>query len=87
MAAKEVRANMITDLVNQIIVEGVTPAEWELSTILNCCKGKGNSLDREIYRGLKLTDQILKRTERIYEKLIRQQVHIDEMQFIYKTGC
>ena len=44
-------------------------------------KGKGNSSDSGNYRGLKLTDQILKTTERIIEKLIRQQVDIDEMQF------
>ena len=35
MAAREVGANMITDLVNQILV-GVTPTRWELSTIVNC---------------------------------------------------
>ena len=29
---------MITDLVNQIIVEGITPAEWELSTVVNCIR-------------------------------------------------
>ena len=34
-AAREVGANMITDLVNQILV-GVTPTRWELSTIVNC---------------------------------------------------
>ena len=34
-AAREVGANMITDLVKQILV-GVTPPRWELSTIVNC---------------------------------------------------
>ena len=36
MAAGEVGVEMITDLVSQIIVEGVIPAEWELSTFVNC---------------------------------------------------
>ena len=27
--------DMIADLINQFIVEGVIPAEWELSTIAN----------------------------------------------------
>ena len=35
-AAGEVEVNMITDLVNQIIVEGFIPAEWGLSTVVNC---------------------------------------------------
>ena len=47
-------------------------------------KGKGNSLERGNYRGLKLTDQILKIAEKNIEKLIRQQVDIGEMQFGFK---
>ena len=54
---------MITRPSNQII-GGVIPAEWELNTIVNCYKEKGDSLERGNYRGLKLTDQILKIAER-----------------------
>ena len=63
---------MITDLVNQIIVEGVTPAEWEFGVFLNCYKRKGDALERGNYGGLKLRDQILKRAEIVIQKLIRQ---------------
>ena len=77
---------MNTDLLNHIIVEGVIPAEWELSTIVNCYKGKGNSLDGENYRGLKLTCQVLKIVWRISKKLIRQQI-IDEILFGFMPGC
>ena len=35
---------------------------------------------------MKLTDQILKIVERIVEKLIRQQVEINEMQFSFMSG-
>ena len=38
-AAGEALVDMITDRVNQIIVEEVFSAEWELSTIVNCYKG------------------------------------------------
>ena len=68
----------MTDLLNQIIV-GVLGAEWELSTIANCYKEKGDSLEKENYRGLELTDQILKIADRIIEKFMRQQVDIDEI--------
>ena len=43
---------MITDLVNQIMVEGVIPAERKLSTIVNCYQGRGDSFERGNYRGL-----------------------------------
>ena len=55
-AAGELGLEMIADLLNQIIREGVVPAEWELSTIVNCYKGKGDALERGNFRGLKLTD-------------------------------
>ena len=35
-AARETGADMVTDLVNQIIVEGAIPAKWECSNIVNC---------------------------------------------------
>ena len=34
-AAGETEVDMITDLINQIIVEGVISVEWELCTIVN----------------------------------------------------
>ena len=85
-AAGEVGIDMITNLVNQIIMEGCIPIDWELSTIVNCYKGKGDALDRGNYRGLKLTDQVLKVLERIIEQLVRQQVDINGMQFGFMPG-
>ena len=58
-AAGEAGADMIADLVNQIIV-AVTPVESVLTTIINCYKGKGDALERVNYRGLKSTDHQLK---------------------------
>ena len=77
---------MITDPVNQIILEGAIPTEWELSTIVNRCKEKGSSLDKRNYRGLKITNQILKIARRIIENLIREQVDMDKMQFGFMPG-
>ena len=58
-AAGEEEVDMIINLVNQIIVEGIILTKWKLSTIGNSNKGKGNSLKSGNYRGLKLVDQIL----------------------------
>ena len=46
----------ITKLVNWVIGEGNIPAEREFTIIVNYYKGKGDSLEKENYRGLKLTD-------------------------------
>ena len=43
--AGETGVGTITDLINQILV-GVIPAEWELSTITNCYKRKGDALEK-----------------------------------------
>lgn len=41
-AAGKAGVDMIIDLVNQITVRRVTPAEWTLVTFVNCFKGKGD---------------------------------------------
>lgn len=43
-----------------IIVERVIPAGWEFSAIINWYGGKGEALEKRNYKGLKLTDQILR---------------------------
>ena len=63
--AGEAVVDMITDLVNQIIVRRVIPPEWELTTFVNCFKRKGYYLEKANYRGLKLKIQILRITEKI----------------------
>ena len=40
---------MITHLINQVKVKGVILAEWKPSTIVNCYKGKEDSLERGSY--------------------------------------
>ena len=51
---------MVTDLVNQIIVDGIIPVEWE----------RGDALERGTFRRLKLKDQILNLFEEVYTILI-----------------
>lgn len=40
--------NIITDLMNQIIVERIIPADWEVITIENCYKRRGDALEETI---------------------------------------
>ncbi|KAI8485234.1 Kinesin-like protein kif22 [Branchiostoma belcheri] len=85
-AGGEFMADQIASLTNAIIKEERIPNDWNLSYIINCYKGKGDPLERGNYRGLKLLDQVLKVVERVLEPMIREQVHIDSMQFGFTPG-
>ena len=54
--------------------------EWQLLSAYTRGKVKLN------YRDLKLTEHVLKVLERIVEELIRDLVHIDDMQFGFIPG-
>ena len=58
-----------------------------LSTTVNCYKGKGDCLERGNYGRLKLTDETLEIVERIIEKLILQQVDINDIKFGFMPVC
>ena len=49
-------------------------------------KSKGSALDKANYHGLKLTDHLLKVVERVTEKIIRECIVIDNMQFGFMPG-
>ena len=79
-------SQLIADLINTIVKEGKVPEEWNHSYIVSLFKGKGSTLERGNYCGLKLTDQGLKVVERVIEKIIRECIVIDDMQFGFIHG-
>ena len=85
-ALDEVADTYLEKLFNKIVSEGKVPNDWLESIIVNCFKGKGDALERGNYRGLKLLDQGMKMFERILDKIIRQRVNIDEMQYGFMPG-
>ena len=85
-AAGDMGASMIRDLAAAIIRDGKIPSDWEQSFIVCLYKGKGDALERGNYRGLKLTEQVMKVLERIVDGLIRQVVSIDDSQFGFVPG-
>ena len=85
-AASDMGASMIRDLAVAIIRDGTVPSDWEQSFIVCLYKGKGDALERGNYRGLKLTEQVMKILERIVDGLIRQLVSIDDSQFGFVPG-
>ena len=85
-AAGDMGASMIHDLAVAIIRDGKVPSDWEQGFIVCLYKGKGDALERGNYRGLKLTEQVMKILERIVDGLIRQLVSIDDSQFGFVPG-
>ena len=77
---------MIRDLAVAIICDGKVPSDWEQSFTVCLYKGKGDRLERGNYRGLKLTEQVMKILERIVDGLIRHLVSIDDSQFGFVPG-
>ena len=57
------------------------PSEWDNSFIISLFKGKGEASDRSNYRGLKLTEHVLKVLKPIIKVFIRKVVNVDDMQF------
>ena len=85
-AAGDTGTSMTSDLAAAIICDGKVLSHWEQSFIVCFYKGKGDALDRGNYRGLKLTDQVMKVLERIVDGLIRQVVSINDSQFGFVPG-
>ena len=85
-AVGDTAASMICDLAAAIIRDAKVPSDWEQSFIVCIYKGKGDALERGNYRGLKLTEQVMKVLERIVDSLIRQVVSINDSQFGFVPG-
>ena len=85
-AAGDMGASMIRDLAAAIIRVGKVSSDWEQSFIVCLYKGKDDALERGNYRGLKLTEQVMKVLERIVDGLIRQVVSIDDSPFGFVPG-
>ena len=76
----------LRELIIAVVKNGKIPEDWEMSYILNLYKGKGDALNRGNYRGLKLTEHVMKIMERVVDEMIREMVEIDEMQFAFVPG-
>ena len=69
-----------------IIRDGKVPSDRDQSFTVCLYKGKGGTLERGNYHGLKLTEQVMKILDRIVDSLIRQLVSIDDSQFGFVPG-
>ena len=85
-ASGDIGARLVAELANDMVRNGVIPSDWEDSFIINIYKGKGDALERGNYRGLKRLDHVMKGIKRVIEKIIRERISIDDMQFGFMPG-
>ena len=85
-ASGDVGIKWMTDLCNNILLEGRTPSDWSKSVLVPLYKNKGDPLVCGSYRGIKLLEQSMKLYERVLESRIRSKVNIDHMQFGFMPG-
>ena len=85
-ASGEEGVSLLRQLCEDVFSTGQIPEEWEESIILNLYKGKGDALDRGNYRGLKLTEQVMKVLEGVLESAVREMVDMNKLQFGFVPG-
>ena len=78
--------DFLSELIISVVKHGKISEDWERIFILNLYKGKGDAFNRGNYRGLKLTEHLMKVMEGIGDGMIREMIAIDEMQFAFVPG-
>jgi len=58
------------------------PEDCKLSVLLPIYKGTGDHMECSSYRGIKLLEHAMEVVERFFERRIKQQIDIDDMQYL-----
>jgi hypothetical protein len=64
----------MTDLLNAVVKKGNIPENWSKSWMVSIYKGKGDVLECNSYRGIKLLEKSMKVFERVIEARLREKV-------------
>ena len=75
----------MTGVLNEAMRKGI-PEEWRTSTITPIYKQKGDPLECNNFRGIKLLSHTLKLWERVVESRLRKMVNISERQYGFQPG-
>ena len=76
----------LTNIFNDILFKNKLPEEWMLSSLVPIFKGKGDPLNPNSYRGIKLLEHAFKLYEKILDGRLREVVDIDKMQYGFMPG-
>ena len=75
----------MTGVLNEAMRKGI-PEEWRTSTITPIYKQKGDPLECNNFRGIKLLSHTLKLWERVVESRLRKMVDTSERQYGFQPG-
>ena len=76
----------LVEILNKIMKEGKIPEQWADSELVTIFIEKGNLLQCDNYRGIKLLEHSLKILEKVLDKTLRNIIHINNMQFGFSPG-
>ena len=81
----ELKPELLTYILQQIMANGI-PDSWKKSKLIPIFKNKGDILECNNYRGIKLMSHFMKLWERIIEARLREIVKIRDNQFGFRPG-
>jgi len=84
-ATQGIRIQWLLDLCIGIVKEGCISEDWK-SSVLPDYKGKGDPMECESYRGIKLLECAMKVVETIFEHRIWQQIEVGDMESGFMKG-
>ena len=76
----------LTNIFNDILFKNKLPEEWMLSSLVPIFKGKGDPLNPNSYKGIKLLEHAFKLYEKILDGRLHEVVDIDKMQYGFMPG-
>ena len=85
-ASGEVGVSVIVELCQRVLLGKGMPDEWQTSVLVPIFKGKGDVRNCNTYRGVKLLEHAMKIVERVLDRIIRELVNSDSMQFGFMPG-
>ena len=85
MVVAELKPELLTYILQRIMANGI-PDSWKKSKLRPIFKNKGDILECNNYRGIKLMSHFMKLWERIIEARLREIVKIRDNQFGFRPG-
>ena len=76
----------LTNIFNDILFKNKLPEKWMLSSLVPIYKGKGDPLNPNSYRGIKLLEHAFKLYEKILDGRLCEVVNIDKMRYGFIPG-
>ena len=85
MVVAEIKPELLTYILQRIMADGI-PDSWKKSKLIPIIKNKGDILECNTNRGIKLMSHFMKLWERIIETRLREILNIRENQFGFRPG-